>query len=122
MKLLKLEELLNEDKCIISKCKKRKTYDWIYLTTLLRHLNKDYSIVDTVSIKNTKKQYDLINIENLVTYNKNFKDKYINKDVSERVIKYYIKKLFPNVEVKTIIRQYKYTPEIKKTYIGLRSK
>lgn len=122
MRLLKLKELLNEDMYIISECKNRKTCNWIYLMVLLRHLEKDYSIIDTISKRNTRKQYKLIEIKNLVIYNTNFKDKYINKNVSNRVIKYYIKKLFPNVEIKTITRQYKYAPEIKNTYFALRSR
>lgn len=34
--------------------------------------------------------------------------------------KYYIKKLFPNVEIKAITRQYKYAPEIKSKYLAMR--
>lgn len=123
MRLLKLNELLRpQDLYMISECKDRKTYDWLYLNILLSYLDLEYSIIDIIRLIDTKKQYDLIEIKHKKDSNKRCKNFLTDKKLSQRVAKYYIKKLFPNVEIKTIIRQYKYAPEIKNTYLALRSR
>lgn len=123
MKLLKLNELLRpQDLYMISECKNRKTYDWLYLNVLLSYFDYQYSIIDIIGLKGTKEKYDLINIEPYKSYHTRYKKSLIDKNVSQRVVKYYIKKLFPSVEIKSITRQYKYAPEIKNTYLALRSR
>lgn len=123
MKLLKLNELLKpQDLYMIRECKNRKTYDWLYLNTLLNYFDYQYSIVDIIRLNGTKEKYDLINIEPYKSYNARYRKFLADKNVSQKVVKYYINKLFPNVEMKTITRQYKYVPEIKNTYLALRSR
>lgn len=123
MRLLKLNELLRpQDLYIISVCKNRKTYDWLYLNVLLSYLDLEYSIIDIVRPINTRKRYDLIEIKHKKDSNKRYRNFLTDKRLPIRVAKYYIKKLFPNVEMKTITRQYKYVSEIKNTYLALRSR
>lgn len=123
MRLLKLNELLRpQDLYIISECKNRKTYDWLYLNVLLSYLDLEYSIIDIIRPIDTRKQYNLIEIKHKKDSNKRYRNFLTDKKLSRRVAKYYIKKLFPNVEIKTIKRQYKYATEIKNTYLALRSK
>ena len=123
MRLLKLNELLRpQDLHMIIECKNRKTYDWLYLNVLLSYLDLEYSIIDMIRLIDTRKQYDLIEIKHKKDSNKRYKNFLTDKKLSQRVVKYYIKKLFPNVEIKTIIRRYKYATEIKNTYLALRSR
>lgn len=123
MRLLKLNELLRpQDLYMISECKNRKTYDWIYLNVLLSYLDLEYSIIDIIRLIDKRRQYDLIEIKHKKDSNKGYKNFLTDKKLSQRGAKYYIKKLFPNVEIKTIIRRYKYATEIKKTYLALRSR
>lgn len=123
MKLLSLKELLRpQDLYIINKCKNRKTYDWLYLNVLLSYFDYEYSIVDMIRLIDTRKQYDLIKIEPYRSYNARYRKFLTDKNISQRVVKYYIKKLFPNVEMKTIVRQYKYAPEQKTRFLALRRK
>lgn len=123
MRLLKLNELLKpQDLYMINECKNRKTYDWLYLNVLLNYFDYQYSIVGIIRLNGTKEKYNLIKIEPYKSYNARYRKFLTDKTVSQRVVKYYIKKLFPNVEMKTIIKQYKYASEIKKTYLALRSR
>mgnify|MGYP000124484249 CR=1 FL=1 len=123
MRLLKLNELLKpQDLHMINECKNRKTYDWLYLNTLLNYFDYQYSIVDIIRLNGTKEKYDLIKIEPYKSYNARYRKFLTDKNVSQKVVKYYINKLFPNVKMKTITRQYKYAPEIKNTYLALRSR
>lgn len=123
MRLLKLNELLRpQDLHIINECKNRKTYDWLYLNTLLNYFDYQYSIVDIIRLNGTKEKYDLIKIEPYKSYNARYRKFLTDKNVSQKVVKYYIKKLFPNVKIKTIVRQYKYAPEIKSKYLAMRSR
>lgn len=123
MRLLKLNELLTpQDLYMINECKSRKTYDWLYLNILLSYLDLEYSIIYIVRPIDTRKRYDLIEIKHKKDFNKRYRNFLTDKRLSIRVAKYYIKKLFPNVEMKTIIKQYKYASEIKNTYLALRSK
>ena len=123
MRLLKLNELLRpQDLYMINECKSRKTYDWLYLNVLLSYLDLEYSIIDIIRLIDTRKQYNLIEIKHKKDSNKRYKNFLTDKKLSQRVAKYYIKKLFPNVEIKTIVRRYKYAPEIKNTYLALRSR
>lgn len=123
MRLLKLNELLRpQDLHMIRECENRKTYDWLYLNVLLSYFDYQYSIVDIIRLNGTRKKYDLIKIEPYKSYNVRYRKFLTDKNVSQRVVRHYIKKLFPNVEIKTITRQYKYAPEIKNTYLTLRSR
>lgn len=123
MRLLKLNELLRpQDLYMINECKSRKTYDWLYLNVLLSYLDLEYSIIDIVRPIDTRKRYDLIEIKHKKDSNERYRNFLTDKKLSQRVAKYYIKKLFPNVEMKTIIKQYKYASEIKNTYLVLRSR
>lgn len=122
MRLLKLNELLRpQDLHMIRECENRKTYDWLYLNVLLSYFDYQYSIVDIIRLNGPRKKYDLIKIEPYKSYNVRYRKFLTDKNVSQRVVRHYIKKLFPNVEIKTITRQYKYAPEIKNTYLTLRS-
>lgn len=99
--------------------KYRKTYDWIALQLLCGLFNYTYSIQDTIyNVKNKRIKYDLIKLEKLRTYSDLSK---INKFIKPETLIHFFKKLFPEVEIKTITRTYKYAPEQKETFYAFRT-
>ena len=98
---------------------KRKTYDWLALQVLCTLFNYTYSIQDTIYYnKNKRVKYDLIKFEKLKNYS-NLST--INKFIKQETLMKFFRVLFPQVEVKTITRQYKYAPEQQEVFYALRT-
>lgn len=98
--------------------KKRKTYDFWALSALCRVFNCDFTIIDSIKDIKTKQTFDLIEFHKLSNFYQ--KTKKMKKDIKPKNIIYFFKKLYPNVSVKKIMRQYKYAPEQKNIYFALR--
>ena len=81
--------------------------------------NYTYSIQDTIYYnKNKRVKYDLIKFEKLKSYS-NLST--INKFIKQETLMKFFRVLFPQVEVKTITRQYKYAPEQQETFYALKT-
>lgn len=121
MKLFNLNQYLNttDHEKFFKLYEKRKTYDWLALQVLCTLFNYTYSVQDTICCtKNKRVKYDLIKFEKLKSYS-NLST--INKFIKQETLMKFFKILFPQVEVKTITRQYKYAPEQKEIFYALRT-